>query len=474
MSAALKLEIDASPPSLDESVASRAGRLGLEIADLAGLLSDVIALAEGQSNDARSAGGAAKRMVQTNAALAEGMAAGRQSAGAARQSLADTGASIKNASIRASEKMGELGRTALEFRALLSSVSGTIGRVKVSSAAVQATAMQTQLLALNASIEAARAGEAGRGFGVIAGAVKELADQIRKVTAQSEQELAGLASTLSSLQAASEGNAQTAQSAIDDAAELRVRMGDMEMLTRNVQTLVQTIDTMTGSVEANASCSNQMIACVRALLKNNRLAGEKLSSAAERSSNILGISEEFMRFIAASGVDTEDTRHIRLAQQTAAAIAERFEQAVAAGEIELGDLFDEQYQPIVGSDPQQHSTRFLSLTDNVLPAIQEPILVDQKISFCAAVDKNGYLPTHNTKYSHPQSDDPVWNAGNCRNRRIFNDKTGLAAGRSTHPFLLQTYRRDMGGGNFILMKDISAPIYVQRRHWGGFRIGVFA
>ena len=61
--------------------------------------------------------------------------------------------------------------------------------------------------------------------------------------------------------------------------------------------------------------------------------------------------------------------------------------------------------------------------------------------------------------------------GNCRNRRIFNDRTGLAAGRNTKPFLLQTYRRDMGGGNFSLMKDLSAPIIINGRHWGGLRIG---
>jgi len=29
----------------------------------------------------------------------------------------------------------------------------------------------------------------------------------------------------------------------------------------------------------------------------------------------------------------------------------------------------------------------------------------------------------------------------------------------------------MGGGRFVLMKDLSAPIYVQGRHWGGLRMG---
>ena len=57
-------------------------------------------------------------------------------------------------------------------------------------------------------------------------------------------------------------------------------------------------------------------------------------------------------------------------------------------------------------------------------------------------------------------------------RRLeMTDRTGLRAARNREPFLLQTYRRDMGGGRFAVMRDASAPIFVQGRHWGGFRIG---
>ena len=88
----------------------------------------------------------------------------------------------------------------------------------------------------------------------------------------------------------------------------------------------------------------------------------------------------------------------------------------------------------------------------------------------AAVDPNGYLPTHNRKFSQAQGPDPAWNTANCRNRRIFDDRVGLKAGRNTEPFLLQVYRRDMGGGVFRMMKDVSAPIRVRGRHWGGLRL----
>jgi methyl-accepting chemotaxis protein len=36
---------------------------------------------------------------------------------------------------------------------------------------------------------------------------------------------------------------------------------------------------------------------------------------------------------------------------------------------------------------------------------------------------------------------------------------------------LQTYRRDMGAGKFIVVKEADAPISVQGKHWGGVRLG---
>jgi methyl-accepting chemotaxis protein len=60
---------------------------------------------------------------------------------------------------------------------------------------------------------------------------------------------------------------------------------------------------------------------------------------------------------------------------------------------------------------------------------------------------------------------------NCRNRRLFDDRAVRKVAANTKPFLLQTYRRDMGGGNFVLLKDVSSPIRIRGRHWGAFRMG---
>jgi methyl-accepting chemotaxis protein len=56
---------------------------------------------------------------------------------------------------------------------------------------------------------------------------------------------------------------------------------------------------------------------------------------------------------------------------------------------------------------------------------------------------------------------------NNRTKRIFNDRTGLAAAQNTAPFLIQKYQRDTGE----TMADLSVPIFIDGRHWGAVRIG---
>ncbi|MCG2641048.1 MULTISPECIES: methyl-accepting chemotaxis protein [Bradyrhizobium] len=170
-------------------------------------------------------------------------------------------------------------------------------------------------------------------------------------------------------------------------------------------------------------------------------------------------------------IHEENTEFVTRAMEAGNALTKIFEQAVTRGEVKMDDLFDTDYAEISGTNPQQYRTKYLDWADRALPPFQEAFLAKEpRMAFCAMVDRNGFLPVHNKIYSHPQRPgDVAWNTANCRNRRIFNDPAGLAAAHNQRSYLIQSYARDMGNGNTVMMREIDVPIRVQGRHWGGFR-----
>jgi methyl-accepting chemotaxis protein len=170
-------------------------------------------------------------------------------------------------------------------------------------------------------------------------------------------------------------------------------------------------------------------------------------------------------------IHDENTDLVTRAMEAGVQLRQIFEQAVASGAISIDALFDTDYVEISGTNPLQHRTRILDWADRALPPFQEAFLAkDPRMAFCVAIDRNGYLPVHNKIYSHPQrAGDVTWNTAHSRNRRIFNDTAGLAAGRNQRTYLIQSYARDMGNGVTVMMREIDVPIRIQGRHWGGFR-----
>ncbi len=172
-----------------------------------------------------------------------------------------------------------------------------------------------------------------------------------------------------------------------------------------------------------------------------------------------------------ASIREENREIISRAVDAANDISRLLESLIERGSLSREDLFDNDYTPIDGTDPQQYRTRVLAALEDALPPIQEPLLArDARMVFCAAVDRNGYLPVHNRKYSLVQRPgEKAWNTANSRNRRIFDDRAGLASARNVRPYLIQIYPRDMGNGVTVMVREIDAPIRVFGKHWGGFR-----
>jgi methyl-accepting chemotaxis protein len=158
----------------------------------------------------------------------------------------------------------------------------------------------------------------------------------------------------------------------------------------------------------------------------------------------------------------------RILAQTGAKSMERIlAEALASGRLTQDQLFDEQYVPIPGTDPPKYHNQFDRFTDGAVRPLEDEFLKDDQVVFAVLVDRNGYLPTHNSKYSAPLTGDKEKDKADNRSKRMFNDQVGLSAARNSQPFLKQVYQRDSGE----TMWDLSAPVFVAGKHWGSFRIG---
>ena len=148
-------------------------------------------------------------------------------------------------------------------------------------------------------------------------------------------------------------------------------------------------------------------------------------------------------------------------------VGKLLEEAIDNGVFTLEDAFDTDYKEIPGFEPKKYHTKYDFYLDKAILPFEDEFLKDESVVFAVAVDRNGYLPTHNTRYQQPITGDKNKDLVGNRTKRIFNDEVGLAAAENTDPLLKQVYHRDTG----VTMWDVSAPIRVKGKHWGGFRIG---
>lgn len=108
---------------------------------------------------------------------------------------------------------------------------------------INGIANQTNLLSINASIEAARAGDSGRGFLIVAGEVKKLAEQSKTYSSNIGELLSNIEEGISSMESISEksrGKIQTMDAAMEGINEsLGEIMGSSSSLDKKVEEILK-------------------------------------------------------------------------------------------------------------------------------------------------------------------------------------------------------------------------------------------
>jgi methyl-accepting chemotaxis protein len=381
------------------------------------------------------------------------------------------GTAGRNLSV-ARASMQELARLEERMRGIEHRVEGfaqTVGQLVAHSQSIsefgtiiQTIANQTNLLAINAAIEAARAGEAGRGFAVVAAEVRRLSQLVNDETSK----IAGVNSEMRLLVESTTGaTAEILQGVSLSTSEVGTALQQFKNFVDDFDRMTGTVNDMAVSMQALDGISQEIGRKVADVAANASAVGKSMADASRRVDEVRGATEEIQGALAefrtgGTAFDALVVATTSLRDEVTACLASHLARGV--------DVFDQSYQQIAQSNPPRFTTAYDRAVETALQTIYDRVLGSlQGCTYALAVDKRGYAPTHNSKFSQAPTGSYEHDLVYSRNKRIFDDPVGAKLAGNTKPFLFQTYLRDTGE----VINDLSMPVMIDGRHWGAVRVG---
>ena len=164
----------------------------------------------------------------------------------------------------------------------------------------------------------------------------------------------------------------------------------------------------------------------------------------------------------------QDRQMFAWAKEFSAECGQVLERWIASRAITEEKLFARLYYPVPNTDPVKYKTEYDALSDKDIAPIEERFLSKaDALSYVVLSDLNGYVPSHNQKYSQPLTGNRAVDLVNNRTKRIFMTLVGFRSARSEAPFLVQVNERDNGERAL----NLSVPVWVKGKHWGAVRFG---
>lgn len=328
---------------------------------------------------------------------------------------------------------------------------------------IQSISNQTGLLALNAAVEAARAGEAGRGFAVVAEEVKNLSTQVSDATNNISITLHDMIEGVKQTQ---NGTAIISNHIISTKEVVEDSCSQFTEMVQDFEKTHDSLHRISASVEELSAASTMVHQNISQVKQLSSTVAKAMDDATEFSHDLNTTTQSMQETVSNFKVGRGNFEQtLELARRVRDQLQDKITDYAAKGL----NVFDDKYQPIPGTDPVKYSTAYDSVFEQQLQSVYDEVVKRANGGlFCLCVDINGYAPTHNSFYSQRLTGNPEQDLVNSRDKRMFNDPVGIAAARNQKSFVLQTYCRDTGQ----VVSDLSLPIVVNGRHWGGFRVGL--
>jgi methyl-accepting chemotaxis protein len=444
-----------------KNIDDKASELAINSAEVSFFLEKLSSAIELSSEDVDRLASAAEQMSISIKVMNDNAAIASQQSSQA-MTATSTGSQQLNDNV---EVIEQLNSDVINAAEKIKSLSQKATKIQNITNVIDGISRQTNLLALNAAIEAARAGEQGRGFAVVADEVRALASKTAEATDQ-------IGSMLTQINEETLQTTEVMAQVVEQSHHIVSSMGSLAISLSDInQKMTESSDAsnlISNALEEHNATSDEISMAITNLhdfllekSKETHVVSDKAKALCESTESIFIDLAEFKTGSLVEKICWQ-------AQLAAQQVATMFSDKISRNEISQQALFNFSYSKIANTNPQKYHSTFDDFTDKFLPAIQEPILQENlEVVFAGAVDINGYFPTHNQRYSQPLTGNIATDSINNRTKRIFDDSTGIRCGQHTHKFLLQTYKRDTGE----VMHDVSAPIIVNGKHWGGFRIG---
>jgi methyl-accepting chemotaxis protein len=346
--------------------------------------------------------------------------------------------------------------------------AAAMSQVRQCSRDISQIADTTNILSLNAAIEAARAGEAGRGFAVVASEVKSLAGKTRLATDEIVRTIDALENEAGKVVGRIEDGARAS-------AEAKTSVAHIAQTIDGVGGLVGEVDAQNERIaEANGTVSGHVVEVRRMLdvFDQTALANEReLRRAHDRVEELELTASAMFDTIVHAGLSPPDSAMVERARASAGELVQLTEAALAAASLREADLFDRDYRPIPGSNPQRFRTRLTEWADrHWRPLLDRIAGADPAIMAAACTDMSGFLPTHLSRFSLAPTGDLAHDTRNCRNGRKILDRIDERAKASTAPFMMAVYRQEGDGRAYKVVRNVYLPLVFGGRRWGDLEL----